>query len=208
MRSFLGTPLLSQIFLDAEQSRVMQCGTYLLASGCSFIKLHKNSMTSWGTWSFQVSRPARFLGCPAFGKMTRSLEALRSPAFGQSVGEDWPGNRGLWLTKKSDVWAQADVVLLFSFCKYLFSEECWLSCKLKSQSRGHKIMSRMRTIWLTAKCTPGLWDWLCKSRKSHEQHTRNWQWGKKNTEEIDCVKDDVQVTNTEVLLWLAKQTQI
>lgn len=44
---------------------------------------------------------------------------------------------------------------------------------------GDKIMSRMRTIWLAAKFSAGLWVWLCKRQKPHEQHVRNLQWGKK-----------------------------
>lgn len=60
-----------------------------------------------------MSRQARFLGCPNFDNMTRSLEAVRSLALGQSIGQDFHGKRGLVLTNKFDIWAQADIVFPF-----------------------------------------------------------------------------------------------
>jgi len=37
------------------QSRVMQCGTYLLVPGCSFIKLHKNGNSiSENFWNVSI----------------------------------------------------------------------------------------------------------------------------------------------------------
>lgn len=148
------------------------------------------TLTCWGTGGFQVSRPARSLGCPTFGKMTRSLEATRPLAFGQSIREDWPGNRGLWLTKKSDVWAQTDVVFsLFLFVKnYFLKHVGYLGNSEVSQEKTKSCQGWGQYGWQQSAvlfCESG----SAKGKKSWATYKEFAVRKKKNTEETVCVKD-------------------